>query len=56
MKYPRKNTLGLAFLGLIQLIFLVVAIQKHDWFYLGVVYLLNSNVYRVIRYDGDEDE
>ena len=54
MKYPKENLAVLGVLGLIQVIFIVIAIVKHDWFYLAVSYVLNSNVTKVINYDGEE--
>lgn len=56
MKLPRKVTGAYAIQGFIQVIFLVIALLTHDWFYLGVAYLINPPYQRIINYEGMEDD
>lgn len=53
---PRSYHLSILITAIIQLIFIYIAILKHDIFYLAVAFVLNSNVYRVVNYSGDEHE
>ena len=56
MKIPAKYTSVTAVIGLVQVIFIVMGIVNHDYFYLAVAFVLNSNIYRVINYQGDESD
>ena len=56
MKLPKQYSNITAIIGLIQIIFIVIGIVNHDYFYLVVAFVLNTNIQRVIMYEGDESD
>ena len=55
-KLPSSYSATLAFMTIIQVIFIVIGIVKHDYFYLAVSFVLNSNTFRVVNYQGEEKD
>lgn len=55
MKFPKKYNNALAIIGFIQILFLIKAVVEHDWFYLGVAFVISPNIKRIINYDGEEE-
>lgn len=49
-----QNVYGLS--GLLQFVFIVLAVYYHDFLYLGVAFVLNPNMYRIVNYEGSEND
>ena len=54
MKIPKEKINGYGFQSIMQLIFIVMALYTHDWFYLLACYVITPNLIRIINYDGEE--
>ena len=54
MKLEKSKLGAYALQTLFQIIFLVIGIYTHDWFWLAVVWVISPNLYRIINYTGEE--
>ena len=53
-KLTKKESSIYGIVGIIQVVFIIVGIVTHDWFWLLTSYALNGNLYRVVNYQGEE--
>ena len=55
MKFTKKMQEYYGIQNLIALVFIIISIIKHDFFYLAVGFIMSGNLYRVVNYQGDEE-
>jgi hypothetical protein len=54
MKLPKEYSSVYGVQSLIQIIFLVIALFTHDWFWLAACFVMSPSYRRNINYDGHE--
>ena len=56
MKLPSNTQAVYGIQSLIQIIFFVIGLFTHDWFWLVCVAVMSPNHYRITNYEGHEEK
>lgn len=56
MKMTNKTSAIYGIQTIVQIIFFVIGLYSHDWFYLLAAFIIGPNLYRVINYEGNEND